>query len=147
MFKHILDWFNKPETQEAPSNQTERAIAALMVEVALADDSIEPQERDKLPEMLRQHTGLTTQECLGLIESAEQEVDHAVSLYEFTQHLDKTLEIDKKCELITRLWQISLADNEIDRYEEHTIRKIADLLHLRHSEFMQCKHQALEAHG
>ena len=147
MFKHILDWFNKPETQEATSNQTERAIAALMVEVALADDSIEPQERDKLPEMLRHHTGLTTQECLGLIESAEQEVDHAVSLYEFTQHLDKTLEIDKKCELITRLWQISLADNEIDRYEEHTIRKIADLLHLRHSEFMQCKHQALEAHG
>ena len=47
---------------------------------------------------------------------------------------------------MTRLWQISLADNTIDRYEEHTIRKIADLLHLRHSEFMQCKHEALNAH-
>ncbi|MGK0445548.1 MAG: putative tellurite resistance protein B-like protein [Bermanella sp.] len=147
MFKHILDWFSTPETQETPSDQTERAIAALMVEVALADDNIEAQEREKLPELLRQHTGLTTQECLGLIDSAEQEVDHAVSLYEFTQHLDKTLEIDKKCELVTRLWLISLADNEIDRYEEHTIRKIADLLHLRHSEFMQCKQKALNAHG
>ena len=147
MFKHILDWFSAPETQEAPSDQTERAIAALMVEVALADDNIEAQEREKLPELLRQHTGLTTQECLGLIESAEQEVDHAVSLYEFTQHLDKTLEIDKKCELVTRLWLIYLADNEIDRYEEHTIRKIADLLHLRHSEFMQCKQKALNTHG
>lgn len=147
MFKHILDWFSAPETQETPSDQTERAIAALMVEVALADDNIEAQEREKLPELLRQHTGLTTQECLGLIDSAAQEVDHAVSLYEFTQHLDKTLEIDKKCELVTRLWLISLADNEIDRYEEHTIRKIADLLHLRHSEFMQCKQKALNTHG
>jgi uncharacterized tellurite resistance protein B-like protein len=146
MLKHILDWFSAPKTEESPSNQTERAIAALMVEVALADDNIESQERDKLPELLRQHTGLTTQECLTLIQSAEQEVDHAVSLYEFTQHLDTELTIDEKRQLTTRLWLISLADNEIDRYEEHTIRKIADLLHLRHSEFMQCKHEALKAH-
>ena len=146
MFKRILDWFSAPETQSLPSNQTERAIAALMIEVALADDNIEQAERDKLPELLRAHSGLTTQECLSLIEIAEQEVDHAVSLYEFTQHLDKQLNIEEKCQLMTRLWQISLADNTIDRYEEHTIRKIADLLHLRHSEFMQCKHEALNAH-
>ena len=146
MFKRILDWFSAPETQTLPSNQTERAIAALMIEVALADDNIEQAERDKLPELLRAHSGLTTQECLSLIEIAEQEVDHAVSLYEFTQHLDKQLNIEEKCQLMTRLWQISLADNTIDRYEEHTIRKIADLLHLRHSEFMQCNHEALNAH-
>ena len=146
MFKRILDWFSAPETQTLPSNQTERAIAALMIEVALADDNIEQAEREKLPELLRAHSGLTTQECLSLIEIAEQEVDHAVSLYEFTQHLDKQLSIEEKCQLMTRLWQISLADNTIDRYEEHTIRKIADLLHLRHSEFMQCKHEALNAH-
>ncbi|MFT5592632.1 MAG: putative tellurite resistance protein B-like protein [Oceanicoccus sp.] len=146
MFKHILDWFKTPETQDAPSNQTERAIAALMVEVALADDNIDAQERNKLPELLRQHTDLTTQECLALIETAEHEVDHAVSLHDFTQHLNKALNIERKCELITRLWLISLADNEIDRYEEHAIRKIADLLHLRHSEFMQCKHEALNTH-
>jgi uncharacterized tellurite resistance protein B-like protein len=147
MFKRLLDWFSAPETQESPSNETERAIAALMIEVALADDSIEKQEREKLPELLRQHTGLTTQECLSLIEIAEEEVDNSVSLYEFTQHLDKQLSIESKCALVTRLWLISLADNEIDRYEEHTIRKISDLLHLRHSEFMQCKHEALNTHG
>lgn len=146
MFKRIIDWFNAPETQALPSHETERAIAALMIEVALADDSIEPSEREKLPELLREHSGLTTQECMSLIEIAEQEVDNSISLYEFTQHLDKQLNIEAKCQLITRLWLISLADNEIDRYEEHTIRKIADLLHLRHSEFMQCKHEALSTH-
>jgi len=146
MFKHIIEWFSATEQEDTPTDSTERAVAALMVEVALADDNIEPQERDKLPELLRQHTGLTTQECLKLIETAEHEVDHAVSLHDFTQHLNAAMNVEEKCELITRLWQVSLADQVIDRYEEHMIRKISDLLHLRHSEYMQCKHQALNAH-
>ncbi|GAA6133309.1 hypothetical protein NBRC116188_00980 [Oceaniserpentilla sp. 4NH20-0058] len=146
MFKHILDWFKEPATETIPTNDTERASAALMVEVALADDSITQAEKDALPEMLKNHTGLTTQECVSLIETAHHEVDHAVSLHQFTQHLNEALDLEKKIQLLTRLWQISLADNHIDKYEEHTIRKIADLLHLRHSEFVQCKQSALNAH-
>jgi len=147
MLKHILDWFKATEAEVESSNNIERATAALMIEVALADDTIDEEERDALPNLLRQHTGLTTQECVALIDVATQEVDHSVSLYDFTQHLNRELDIDKKCQLITRLWLVSLADNEIDRYEEHIIRKISDLLNLRHSEFMQCKHKALNTHG
>ncbi|NVK38661.1 MAG: TerB family tellurite resistance protein [Gammaproteobacteria bacterium] len=146
MFKHILDWFKNSEATPQPSNDTERATAALMVEVALADDSITQDEKLALPEVLKAHTGLTTQECVSLIETAEQEVDHAVSLHQFTSHLNSVLSLEEKLELTTRLWRISLADDHIDKYEEHTIRKIADLLHLRHSEFMQCKQIALNAH-
>jgi len=146
MFKHILDWFKGTEEQPEHSNDTERATAALMVEVALADDSISQEEQDALPEMLKTHTGLTTQECVSLIETAQHEVDHAVSLHQFTSHLNDALNLEEKLELVTRLWRISLSDNHIDKYEEHTIRKIADLLHLRHSEFMQTKQGALKAH-
>lgn len=147
MLKHILDWFKTPETQVESSNTIERATAALMIEVALADDTLDAEERAALPALLRQHTGLTTQECVALIDVATQEVDHAVSLYDFTQHLNRELDVETKCQLITRLWLVSLADNQIDRYEEHIIRKISDLLNLRHSEFMQCKHEALSSHG
>lgn len=146
MFKHILEWFKGTEEAPEHSNDTERATAALMVEVALADDSITQEEKDALPEILKNHTGLTTQECVSLLEAAEQEVDHAVSLHQFTSHLNSVLSLEAKLELLTRLWGISLADNHIDKYEEHIIRKIADLLHLRHSEFMQCKQTALSAH-
>lgn len=146
MFKHILEWFKGTEETPEHSNDTERAAAALMVEVALADDNLDPSEKQALPEMLKSHTGLTTQECVSLIETAEQEVDHAVSLHQFTSHLNKALDLEKKTQLLTRLWSIALADNHIDKYEDHTIRKISDLLHLRHSEFMQCKQEALKAH-
>ncbi len=146
MFKNILDWFKGAEDAPITTNDTERATAALMVEVALADDAVTQDEKLALPALLKEHTGLTTQECVSLIETAEHEVDHAVSLHQFTSHLNSVLSLEAKQELITRLWRISLADNHIDKYEEHTIRKIADLLHLRHSEFMQCKQTALKAH-
>jgi len=146
MFKHILEWFKGTEEAPEHSNDTERAAAALMVEVALADDNIEAAEKAALPEMLKAHTGLTTQECVSLIETAEHEVDHAVSLHQFTRHLNESLDVDQKTQLLTRLWAIALADNHIDKHEDHIIRRIADLLHLRHSEFIQCKQEALKAH-
>ncbi|MDG2392136.1 MAG: TerB family tellurite resistance protein, partial [Thalassotalea sp.] len=31
------------------------------------------------------------------------------------------------------------ADGVLDAIEEHIIRRIADLLHLRHGEYIQCK--------
>jgi len=34
------------------------------------------------------------------------------------------------------------SDGELDIYEEHLVRKIADLLHISHMDFIKTKHQA-----
>mgnify|MGYP003316830790 CR=1 FL=1 len=44
---------------------------------------------------------------------------------------------------MTALWQVALADDYLDKYEESIIRKISDLIHLRHSEYIQCKANAI----
>ena len=36
---------------------------------------------------------------------------------------------------------VAHADNTIDKYEDYTIRKIADLLYVRHEDFIIAKHQ------
>ena len=41
--------------------------------------------------------------------------------------------------MLELLWQGAYADGELSSIEEHIIRKIADLLHLRHSEYIQTK--------
>jgi len=43
------------------------------------------------------------------------------------------------------LWQIAYADACLDRYEEALVRKIAELIHVPHREFMQAKHRVVEA--
>ncbi len=148
MFKHVLDWFKDEKTeQKTEANTPQRAAAALLLEVAFADDEFSEQERKALPDLLSKHTQLTIQECLELIKIAEQDIDHAISLHQFTRYLNEEFSLDEKLNLLTTLWSVALSDDQIDKYEDHMIRKISDLLHLRHSEFMQCKHKALERHG
>ena len=35
----------------------------------------------------------------------------------------------------------AFADGRIDKYEDYTIRKIADLIYVRHEDFMKAKHR------
>jgi len=148
MLKHVLDWFKQEPEQVDDQPKTcpsQRAAAALMIEVAMSDQEFDEVEKKALPNLLREHTGLTTQECLQLIEIGEKEVDHATSLHQFTRHLNENFTIDEKKDLLNTLWMVAFSDGNIDKYEEHIIRRIADLLHLRHSEFIQAKLKAQDA--
>jgi uncharacterized tellurite resistance protein B-like protein len=40
---------------------------------------------------------------------------------------------------LTGLWRIAYASAGIDKYEEHIIRRIAELLYMPHSEFIRAK--------
>ncbi|EAT13443.1 TerB family tellurite resistance protein [Bermanella marisrubri] len=143
MFKSILAWFEGDDSkQEQESPQPEKAAAALLVEVAMADHELTNDESAALAPLLMQHTGITQDEAHSLIEAAHEEVDAATSLHQFTRYLNEHFTIDQKCDLVTTLWKVALSDNQIDPLEESMIRKIADLLHLRHSEYMQSKHAA-----
>ena len=144
MFKRVLDWFkDEQQTEESDANSPSRAAAALLLEVAFSDNEFSEAERIALPGLLHQHTQLSVEECHELIEVAQQDVDHALSLHQFTHYLNEQFSLDQKIDLCTTLWKVALSDQTIDKYEDNMIRKIADLLHLRHSEFMQCKHKAL----
>jgi uncharacterized tellurite resistance protein B-like protein len=37
------------------------------------------------------------------------------------------------------MWEVAYADGRLDRYEEHMIRQVADLLYLSHSDFIRTK--------
>ena len=53
----------------------------------------------------------------------------------------RTLRISRRINVIKSLWAVAHADNIIDKYEDYTIRKIADLLYVRHEDFIIAKHQ------
>ena len=38
-------------------------------------------------------------------------------------------------------WKIAYADHELHRYEEHVIRRLSDLIHVPHHEFIAAKHR------
>jgi len=42
------------------------------------------------------------------------------------------------------MWRVAYADGQLDKHEEGIIRRVADLLHIRHNEYIRCK---LDARG
>jgi len=40
---------------------------------------------------------------------------------------------------VESLWEVAYADQHLDRYEDHLVRKVADLIHVRHSDFIRTK--------
>lgn len=118
------------------------AVAALLFEISKADHDVHEDERLAMTQAVSEVCDLAGDEVTDLLATADAAVDEAVSLYDFTSVVNEHFGREKKCELLQLLWRVAFADGRIDHYEEYYIRKIADLLHLSHGDFIRTKHAA-----
>ena len=144
MINKIKDFFNKKteESFESPHSVVNIATAALLIEVMTIDGNMDTNEIASIKKNLSEILDIRDSEIQELIELSQEEVEEATSLYQFTKEINSHFDLDQKLELMTALWQVALADDYLDKYEESIIRKISDLIHLRHSEYIQCKASA-----
>jgi uncharacterized tellurite resistance protein B-like protein len=70
---------------------------------------------------------------------AQEEARSATSLFQFTSLINSSYGYPEKIRLLHHMWEVAWADGRVDRYEEHLIRKVADLLYLSHGDFIRAK--------
>lgn len=147
MLKAIRDFVEgrivEPAQKGAPGHALRLATAALLVEMSRQDDTVDEQEREVIATALRERFGLSSAEVDELYALAEQEVSEAIDYYQFTSLIKEHFDLEQKERVVELLWQVAIADGQIDRYEEHMVRRIAELLYLPHSAFIRAKHKAL----
>lgn len=139
--QHIL--IRLDNTEADPGHALQIACAALLIEMTRADHVITDDEIASLKRILRQHFSLQAGEEDELIQLAEQARDDATDYYQFTSLINQHYSQQQKRQLVTRLWQLANADDYIDKFEEHLVRKLADLLHVPHAAFIRSKHEAI----
>ena len=111
----MTDWFHTlsrivgRHEPTADARSLPRAAAALMLELAMIDDGIDPAR------------------------------DGSVSLHEFTSQLRAAPAPEQRADLVEWLWRVAWADERLGAHEEHLVRRIADLLAVPHSEFIRRK--------
>lgn len=139
----ILDTLTVEQTaRQLHADDIKIAAAVLMVEVMMADHHIDKAERTSLVESLTGFLSISRQEALELIELAEEKHRELVSLYEMTRIINLHFEQQQKITLVEQMWQIAYADRQWDKYEEHLIRKVSELLYVSHKDFVRARHQA-----
>jgi len=125
-------------------HQLRLATAALMIEMMLDDGEAHEMEEKVLIENLKSTFKLEDNETLELFNLAHAEVKEAVDYHQFTTLIAKNFTQEQKIKVVENLWAIAYADEDLDQFEELMVRRIADLIYVTHSEFMQAKHRVLK---
>lgn len=120
------------------------ASAALLLEVSRADFDIQDEELESIANSLTTRFNFSEQEADNLIDLARTEQDNHVSIHPFVKIINEGCSAEEKNLLLEDLWRVAYADDKLDKYEEYQLRKIADLLYIPHSAFIQTKLKVLE---
>lgn len=133
------------DTAAAPFTDLQLAAAVLLLEVGSSDFEHHPDEKAAALRALGFAFGLNEEQLAILYEQALSSADNAISLYEFIAVINRECGREQKMSLLEDLWRVAFADGRLDKYEDHRIRRIAELLHMPHRAFIQSKHAAAAA--
>ena len=146
MIESIKSFFEKnltkKEEEEAPSSAKSRVdltCAALLVEVMNSDRELDEREHQEFMAVLQQSYNIAESDLEELIQLAKDEAFEATSLYEFTKLINDSYDYEQKVELIENMWRIAFSDKRLDKYEDHLIRKVSELIYVSHSDFIKTK--------
>ena len=142
IFEENITRFNADEDS---THSLELASAALLFEISRADHDVSHIEKDEIANAMRQVFKLADDELDELMSAADEAVTHAVSLYDFTGVVNDQFSREQKIRLIEMLWQVAFADDKLDQYEEYYVRKIAELLHVSHKDYIKTKLRVQES--
>jgi len=148
MLELIKQFYEKNIASAGPTGAavSERALqiatAALLIEMMRIDDAIKDEEHDVVIRSICERFTLSDEEARDVIAMAEEQVKQATDDYQFTSLINKSFDLEQKTQVIESLWRVAFADQQLDRYEEYLVRKLAELLYVPHSAFIAAKNRA-----
>lgn len=142
MLKSIADFFERklaPATAADDRRAVDLAAAALVVEVMRMDGAVSDAERAAALAALKGKLRLDDDAARTLVALAEDEARNATDYYQFTSLVNRRYEQAQKVRIVEIMWEVAYADATASPYEEHLIRKIADLLYVDHASYIRAK--------
>ena len=137
--KFFKNLFKAKEIEpESKDNSIQKSICSLMIEVAYADNQLDESELKAMASSLSK-LDIEKEEIQEIVDATLAKSKESISFYEHTRILNDQLDYDQKKEVLNSVWAIAFADGEMDKHEEHLIRRIADLLYLNHKDFINAK--------
>jgi len=133
------------EDQGPSELDVERVSALLLVEIARSDHSIDARERVAIIDALERASSSSRTEIETIVDEALGDADTLISLHAHVSIVNDHFEKPQKIKLIEHMWRVAMADGNLDKYEEYTIRKLADLLYIKHRDFVQAKLRVINA--
>ncbi|MFZ3019679.1 MAG: TerB family tellurite resistance protein [Gallionella sp.] len=121
------------------------ATAVLLIEVMRSDAESTDEEQAAILNILKGRFQLADAEVAQLAELGRQTAQAANDLHQFTSLINRELALPEKIRIIEYMWQVAYADGQISAHENHLMRRMADLLHISHGDYVAAKTRAKPA--
>ena len=145
--KALLTEPSEPAGTAHTEDELHLAAAALLVEAARMDDSVDADELARIGELVRWRFALSEEETADLVAEAERVTEDSVQLYRFTRVIRDAFAHDERVQLVEMLWDVACADGEVHDLEASLLRRICGLLNVSDRESGAARKRALGRHG
>ena len=139
---NILKFFKKNNQIDVESENNEFDYDLLSVylayEVARADGDIDLKEMAVLKDFVKSSLK-DNRNIDDVISDIEQYSQDNASLHDLITEINSSFNKKEKHSLISSLWTVAYATNGLDKYEDALIRKITDLLSIKHVDMLKLK--------
>jgi uncharacterized tellurite resistance protein B-like protein len=115
------------------------ATAVILLEVAHADEDFSPQEQDRIIAVLKKSFNLDDREVDELMVVSEEERKGSIDIWHFTNIINQNFNEEEKYSVVEKIWQVIYADGRLDKYEDHIVHKLSNLLHVPHKRMIEAK--------
>jgi uncharacterized tellurite resistance protein B-like protein len=151
MIGDLLELFGGAKATRSPAGREDEplriAAAALLVDAAAVDDQFDAVERVAIERVLASRFGLAAEEARRLLAEGRRRRDASPQLFGFTRTVNERLPIEERVELIEMLWEVVLADGELDPLEDTLLRRVGGLLDVPDRERGLARRRVLERLG
>ena len=129
------------DDNSSDDDQLQLATCILLIEVSKSDDDYDVDEQKKIKSLLQKKFEMSKDDIENIYALCDKEHDRMTSLFEWTDIINKECNYEQKCIIIGFMWDIAFIDSKIDKYEDLTIRKVSDLIHVKHKDFISLKNE------
>ena len=118
-------------------------LVSLFVEVSRVDYRIDEKEINFIIEILAKEFNFNLdliKEKLNIVRTSER----LIGYHPITKYINENFDINFKKKVVLGLWKIAFINNVLDKYEDHLVRKVSDLLYINHADNMLLRNKAKE---
>ena len=118
-------------------------LVSLFVEVSRVDYKIDEKEINFIIEILAKEFNFNLdliKEKLNIVRTSER----LIGYHPITKYFNENFDINFKKKVVLGLWKIAFINNDLDKYEDHLVRKVSDLLYINHADNMLLRNKAKE---
>ena len=118
------------------------SVAVLLHEARRADYEHLEGESDVAELALRELFGVGADEAAELLKEGRAKAEQLTSFYAPLTVIKRDFSMAERIGLVEHLWRISVADGQLNLYEDHYVRKIAHLLYVPNTDNMLARNRA-----